>query len=162
VSSRESVSPQDPERASALELVHRLREVAVRLESAGSEFARSAGLHATDVRALIRLLDAERAGVTGTPGWLGSQLGMTSQATTAVIHRLERAGHVERVRSASDGRSVHLLVTAEAVELGWSFFGPLIERLIGVAEGLSPSERAAVLGFLNATLAATSTAPPSQ
>jgi DNA-binding MarR family transcriptional regulator len=150
MSSREGVTPQDPERASALQLVHQLREVAVQLELVAGGFARSTGLHATDVRALIRLLDAERAGLTATPSWLAAQLGMTSQATTAVIHRLERAGHVERRRSAQDARSFELVVSAAAIDLGWSFFGPLLERLITIAEALPAPDRATVSAFLAA------------
>ena len=147
---REGVVPADPERAAALEVVHRLREVAVRLEVAIAEFARTSGLHGTDVRALVRLLDAERAGAEATPGWLAQQLGMTSQATTAVIHRLETAGHVERLRSRSDGRSTHLQVSDAAVDLGWQFFGPLLDRMVAVTEALSPDDRAVVTGYLTA------------
>ena len=147
---REGVMPADPQRAAALELVHRLREVAVRLEVAMAEFARTSGLHGTDVRALIRLLDAERAGVEAKPSWLAEQLGMTSQATTAVIHRLEAAGHVERLRSRSDGRSARLQVSDAAVDLGWRFFGPLLERMITVTEDLEPSEQALVKNYLTA------------
>lgn len=145
---REGVQPADPERAAALELIHRLREVALRLELAVGEFARTTGLHATDVRALIRLLDAERAGLEATPGWLAGQLGMTSQATTAVIHRLEAAGHVERLRSRSDGRSSRLQVSDSAVALGWQFFGPLLERLIATTEALTPDQQTVVSDYL--------------
>jgi DNA-binding MarR family transcriptional regulator len=147
---REGVRPADPERAAALELVHRLREVALRLELAVAEFARTTGLHATDVRALIRLLDAERADVAATPSWLGRQLGMSSQATTAVIHRLEAAGHVERLRSRSDARSAHLQVSDAAVALGWQFFGPLLDRLIATTEALDANERTTVKNYLTA------------
>lgn len=146
--------PADPARAAALGLVHQLREVALRLELVAGEFARTTGMHATDVRALIRLLDAERAGVEATPSWLAQQLGMTSQATTAVIHRLEAAGHVERLRSRSDGRSARLQVSDAAVELGWEFFGPLLERLIAVTETLHRPERAVVSDYLTAVSAA--------
>ena len=145
---REGVTPADPERAAALDLVHRLRDVALKLELAIAEFARTAGLHSTDVRALVRLLDAERAGTDATPSWLAQQLGMTSQATTAVIHRLEAAGHVERLRSRSDARSAHLQVSDGAVELGWQFFGPLLERLIATTEGLDVGERTLVKDYL--------------
>jgi DNA-binding MarR family transcriptional regulator len=147
---REGVKPADSERAAALEVVHRLREVALRLELAVGEFAHATGLHATDVRALTRLLDAERAGVEATPGWLAQQLGMTSQATTAVIHRLEAAGHVERLRSRTDGRSARLQVSETAVDLGWQFFGPLLERLIGITQQLDGRDRSAVSDYLTA------------
>lgn len=147
---REGVTPADPERAAALDVVHVLREVALRLELAIGEFARTTGLHATDVRALVRLLDAERAGLEATPSWLAQQLGMTSQATTAVIHRLESAGHIERVRSRTDGRSTHLEVSDSAVELGWRFFGPLLDRLTATTQALGSGEQALVKDYLTA------------
>ncbi|HZX03897.1 MarR family winged helix-turn-helix transcriptional regulator [Kribbella sp.] len=147
---REGVMPADPERAAALEVVHLLRDVALRLELAVGEFARTTGLHGTDVRALIRLLDAERAGAEATPSWLAQQLGMTSQATTAVIHRLEAAGHVERLRSRSDGRSAQLQVSDSAVELGWQFFGPLLNRMAAETATLSPADQAALKRWLTA------------
>ena len=146
---REGVTPADPERAAALDVVHLLREVALRLELAVGEFARTAGLHGTDVRALVRLLDAERAGVDATPSWLAQQLGMTSQATTAVIHRLESAGHVERLRSRSDGRSTRLQVSDSAVELGWQFFGPLLNRMADATQALGRDQQAVVRDYLS-------------
>lgn len=147
---REGVTPADPERAAALDVVHLLREVALRYDLAVGEFARTTGLHGTDVRALVRLLDAERGGVEATPSWLAQQLGMTSQATTAVIHRLEAAGHVERLRSRTDGRSSRLQVSDTAVALGWQFFGPLLDRLITTTQALDPGQRAVVKDYLSA------------
>lgn len=147
---REGVTPADPERAAALDVVHLLREVALRLELAVGEFARTTGLHGTDVRALVRLLDAERAGLEATPSWLAQQLAMTSQATTAVIHRLEAAGHVERLRSRTDGRSARLEVSDSAVELGWQFFGPLLNRLTITTQALGSSEQTLVKNYLTA------------
>ncbi|MFI5692912.1 MarR family winged helix-turn-helix transcriptional regulator [Kribbella sp. NPDC051586] len=147
---REGVRPADPERAAALELVHRLREVALRLELAMGEFGRTTGLHGTDVRALVSLLDAERAGMDATPSWLAQQLGMTSQATTAVIHRLEAAGHVERLRSRTDGRSARLQVSDSAVALGWQFFGPLLDRLIATTQTLDRDQQTLVRDYLTA------------
>ncbi|MFF0340573.1 MarR family winged helix-turn-helix transcriptional regulator [Kribbella sp. NPDC004875] len=147
---REGVTPADPDRAAALGLVHQLREVALRLELAVGEFARTTGLHNTDVRALVRLLDAERAGLDATPSWLAQQLGMTSQATTAVIHRLETAGHLERLRSRTDGRSSRLQVTDTAVALGWQFFGPLLDRLITTTQTLDRFDQTVVKDYLTA------------
>jgi DNA-binding MarR family transcriptional regulator len=147
---RERVLPADPERAAALELVHRLRDVVMKWELAIGEFAGTTGLHATDVRALVSLLDAERAGVGATPSWLAQQLGMTSQATTAVIHRLESAGHVERLRSRSDGRSARLQVSDSAVDLGWQFFGPLVNRMADTTQALGPAQQAVVRDYLTA------------
>ncbi len=53
-------------------------------------------MHPTDLNALLAVMRAERAGAPLTPGRLGQHLGLSSGATTAVIDRLERAGHVQR------------------------------------------------------------------
>jgi hypothetical protein len=73
---------------------------------------------------------------------------MTSQATTAVIHRLEAAGHVERLRSRTDARSTHLQVADSAVDLGWQFFGPLLNRLTDTTRALDPGQRTVVRDYL--------------
>lgn len=138
-----------------LQLVHLLREISVQLDLARGAFARTHALHDTDVRALICLLDAERAGIPATPGWLGSQLALTSPATTALIDRLEAAGHVRRQPSPTDRRKVQILVSQEAVTLGWAFFGPLLSTMIAAMRSFSPAELGIVERFLREVAAAT-------
>ncbi|MCI2419001.1 MarR family transcriptional regulator [Saccharopolyspora sp. K220] len=135
---------QDP----ALQLVHLLREVTVELDRFAAEFADGNGLHPTDVRALIHLLDAGRAGVTATPGWLGTQMGVNSASTTALIDRLERLGLVRRAPDTRDRRRVLLIVEDKAVDLGWSFFGPLINEMIAAMRSFDETELATVRRFL--------------
>jgi DNA-binding MarR family transcriptional regulator len=137
-----------------LELVHRLRAISVDLEVSRAAFARAHGLHDTDVRALIHLLDADRAGLPATPGWLGAQLGLTSPSTTALIDRLESAGHVVRHRSSADRRKVELQVSDEAVALGWAFFGPLLTGMIRAMRSFGPAELDTVDRFLREVAAA--------
>src|SRR6185437_3250843 len=112
-------------------------------------------LHDTDVRALICLLDAERAGTPATPGWLGGQLALTSPATTALIDRLEAAGHVRRQPSPTDRRKVEILVSQEAVTLGWTFFGPLLSSMIAAMREFTPADLGIVERFLREVAAAT-------
>ncbi|MBW5481008.1 MarR family transcriptional regulator [Streptomyces bambusae] len=130
------------------QLVHLLRAVTVEFGLRQSEFAARNGMHPTDVRALICLLDADRAGEAATAGLLGSRLALNSAGTTAVIDRLERLGHVARVRDERDRRRVLLRVTPEAVRLGRDFFGPLIDGLLDLADTLDAAERATVHRFL--------------
>ncbi|MEU8432949.1 MarR family transcriptional regulator [Streptomyces sp. NPDC029216] len=132
----------------ALELVHLLRAVTVEFGLRQAEFAAANGMHPTDVRALICLLDAARAAEPATAGLLGTRLGLNSAGTTAVIDRLERLGHVERLRDPHDRRRVLLSVTPEAIHLGQTFFGPAIETLTEALAGLTREEREAVRGFL--------------
>lgn len=131
-----------------LQLVHQLRAISVELDLARADFARANALHDTDVRALIHLLDADRAGIPATAGWLGAQLGLTSPSTTALIDRLEGAGHVRRERSARDRRKVEIRVTAEAMALGWAFFGPLLTGMVGAMRSFGADELETVERFL--------------
>lgn len=131
-----------------MRLVHLLRTVTVELDLRRAEFARVSGLHATDLRALIHLLDAGRCGVVATPGWLCQRLGMNSAATTAVIDRLERAGYLRRERESADRRRVHLVVCDQAMTLGWSFFGPLIDGMLIAMRSFTGPELDAVARFL--------------
>ncbi|MFE2045726.1 MarR family transcriptional regulator [Streptomyces sp. NPDC059477] len=131
-----------------MEIVHLLRAVTVELGLRSARFASRNGMHPTDVRALIALMDAARAGEELTAGKLGAALGLNSAGTTALVDRLERAGHVRRVRGTRDRRRVVVQLDARAVELGWSFFGPLIERAVELLSGYDERELAAIRGFL--------------
>lgn len=105
-------------------------------------------MHPTDVRALICLLDAERAGTDATAGLLGAQLGLNSAGTTALIDRLERLGLLARVRDGRDRRRVLLTVSERARQLGWTHFGPLIDGTVELLRGFDDRERDAVRRFL--------------
>jgi DNA-binding MarR family transcriptional regulator len=135
---------QDP----GLQLVHLLRGITVQLDLLGAEFAGLHHLHPTDLRALIHLLDADRAGIQATPGWLGGQLRLNSASVTALIDRLERLGHLRRVRDTGDRRRVHLVVEPQAVALGWAFFGPLITGMVTAMKSFDEAELAAIRRFL--------------
>jgi DNA-binding MarR family transcriptional regulator len=131
-----------------LELVHLLRGITVELDLLGAEFATGNGLHPTDLRALIHLLNFDRAGTDATPGRLGDHLGLNSPAVTAVVDRLQRLGLVRRERDERDRRRVLLAVTEQATDLGWSFFGRLIGDMVTAAEGFDEGELATVRRFL--------------
>ncbi|MGY1501109.1 MarR family transcriptional regulator [Streptomyces sp. QTS52] len=131
-----------------LRVVHQLRGITVELDLLGAEFARRNSLHPTDLRALICLLDAARTHTPATPGRLGQQLGMNSAGTTALVDRLERLGHVRRVRDSRDRRRVLLEVDERAVTLGQSFFGPLITEVVAATRNFSDTELATIQRFL--------------
>jgi DNA-binding MarR family transcriptional regulator len=141
-----------PDTEPGLPLFHQVRELSVEFELSRGAFARLHGLHPTDLRALIQLLDAGRAGHRATPGWLGDQLGLNSAGTTTLIDRLERLGHVQRVRDTRDRRKIFLAVTPAAVELGWSFFGPLIDASVAGMAAFTPAELDTVRRFLAAMI----------
>lgn len=131
-----------------LRLVRLLRTVTVELDLFGAEFARRHQVHPTDVRALIHLLDAARAGTAATPTWLAEQLGLDPSSVTALVDRMERAGHVRRRRDPLDRRRVLLEVDEPAMTMGVSFFGPLIEQMLTAMRPMDRAQLATVEDFL--------------
>lgn len=140
--------------ASEMLIVHLLREVAVQLGLRSAEFAATNGMHPTDVRALISLLDADRAGEPVTAGRLGARLGLNSAGTTGVVDRLVRLGYVRRERDGSDRRKVRIVVDERAVALGQAAFGPLIGRIVDLLRTFTPTERDAIHRFLAGAVSA--------
>lgn len=133
---------------------HQLRARTVLLDEAAAEFAGANGLSRTDVRALIALLDLERAGATASPTWSARELGMTTASVTVLIDRLARAGHVRRRARSDDRRRVDITVEDSAKERGWSFFGPLIDATRDVLDRRTRAEREVVDAFLDEMLTA--------
>ncbi|MER7723761.1 MarR family transcriptional regulator [Streptomyces sp. NPDC096323] len=149
------MSEQEP----GLEIVHLLRQVTVVFGLRQAEFATRNGMHPTDVRALICLLDAERSRTDVTAGRLGAELGLNSAGTSSLIDRLERLGHLTRTRDERDRRRVLLSVTPHAVELGWAAFGAAIGGAVALLREFDEAETAAVRRFLHGFLAALSAEP---
>lgn len=138
---RPEVVPHEPDRRQTLAVVHEVRALAFAYHQRVTEAAQRAGVPVTDLRALVVLLDAERDARPVYAGDLARSLGMSSQATAALLRRLEGAGHVERRRDARDGRLVQIVVSRQALELGWQHFGPIVEDLATVVARLGPAER---------------------
>lgn len=97
-------------------------------------------LHRTDLNALGIMMGAARAGATVTPGMLRQALNLSSPATTALIDRLDEAGHVRRSRSSVDRRQVHLEMTEKAFATGSRLFAPLAREVEQALSGFSAEE----------------------
>ncbi|PTH87827.1 MarR family transcriptional regulator [Streptomyces sp. A244] len=137
-----------------------LRRMNSEFNRIAQEFAQAQGLHLTDMQALIAILDAdsdpEAQGEPMTPGRLRGQLNLTSGAVTACLDRLERAGHIRRVRDAGDRRVVHLHYADAARGLARDYFSPLARSTDAVRGRFSSEELEVVVRFLaemNAELA---------
>ncbi|MEU6686832.1 MarR family winged helix-turn-helix transcriptional regulator [Streptomyces sp. NPDC046832] len=137
-----------------------LRRMNSEFNRIAQEFAQEQGLHLTDMQALIAILDADSdpdaAGEPMTPGRLRGQLNLTSGAVTACLDRLERAGHIRRVRDAGDRRVVHLHYAEAARGLARDYFRPLARSTDAARGRFSPEELEVVVRFLvemNAELA---------
>jgi DNA-binding MarR family transcriptional regulator len=102
------------------------------------------GLADTDVLAVQYLARAGRM----TPGELGRLLGLTSGGTTALVQRLERAGHLRRDPHPSDRRSVLIRLTPEIGRRASDALAPMVAAIDELAGELSQDHRAAVASFL--------------
>ena len=111
-------------------------------------FAHRHGLNATDMRALVLIMEAETRREALTAGQLAAKLGTSSGATTAVIDRLERIGHIHRNRTHSDRRKVTLHFEPLAMKLAGAYFGPLGALTDDVMARYSPSELETVHRFM--------------
>ncbi|MBN6037660.1 MarR family winged helix-turn-helix transcriptional regulator [Amycolatopsis sp. 195334CR] len=111
-------------------------------------FAAHLGLHATDAAALVEILYAEDHGEPLSPARLSERISLTSGATTALLHRLERAGHIVRTREHSDRRIVTLRSSPEIQGPGREYFGPLAEHLGAMLAKYPAAEIARFEAFL--------------
>ncbi len=130
------------------ELALLLRRLTVELDAVGQRFAELHGLGRTDVRAMVAIMDAARRGEALTAGALGRAVDLSSASVTALVDRLERAGHVRRVRDPQDRRRVVLEMSESAMAAGGQFFGGLQRDLVAAMEGYADEELTAVRRFL--------------
>jgi DNA-binding MarR family transcriptional regulator len=130
------------------ELALLLRRLTVELDAVGQRFATLHGLGRTDVRALVAIMDAARTGSALTAGGLGAAVELSSASVTALVDRLERAGHVHRVPDPEDRRRVVLKMSDSAMAAGAAFFGGLQRELMAAMEDYTDEELAVVRRFL--------------
>ena len=112
-------------------------------------------LYRTDLNALGVMMGAARAGMTVTPGMLRSELHLSSPATTALVDRLDSAGHVKRSRSDVDRRQVHLEMTEKAMLTGGKLFAPLAQHIGGALKNFSAEEQRLLADMMRQITAAT-------
>lgn len=127
-----------------------LRRVNSEINRIAQDFAHAHGLHHTDVRALIAILDGDGQGGAMTPGRLRDHLGLTSGAVSACLNRLERGGHVRRVRDPHDGRVVHLHYAPAGRAVAREYFRPLARSTDAARGRFTEDELRTVIRFLTA------------
>lgn len=105
-------------------------------------------LHDADVHAVGVLHAAEHRGEVTTAGGLARELALSAAAVTALVHRMERAGHIVRERSSSDGRSVTLHTTDSARSMSHDMFDPMVEVYGEVSADYDDAELALIAEVL--------------
>ncbi|MFB7785600.1 MarR family winged helix-turn-helix transcriptional regulator [Streptomyces vinaceus] len=128
-----------------------LRAMNAEFNRISQEFAQAQGLHLTDVQALIAVLDADRDPDAGpmTPGRLAAHMNLTSGAVTACLDRLERAGHIRRVRDSGDRRVVHIHYAQAGREAAREYFRPLARSTDAARARFNADELLVVVRFLS-------------
>jgi DNA-binding MarR family transcriptional regulator len=127
-----------------------LRRMNGQINRIAHALAHAQGLHPTDVQALVLIMDAPQLtpGRPMTPGRLREELRLTSGAVTACLDRLERSGHIRRVRDAHDRRVVHLRHEPAAMDVARDYVRPLSESTREARGRLTEEQLDIVLGFL--------------
>lgn len=141
------------------QLLAAMREFTLESDRYVERVAALNGLHRTDLNALGFLIRPGREAMT--PGKLGDALNLSSPATTALVDRLERSGHVNRQRNQVDRRQIQLAMTEHARTVGRALFTPLAAQLSDALEKYSPEELELIQKFLSDMTAATSSARES-
>jgi DNA-binding MarR family transcriptional regulator len=111
--------------------------------------ARELGMHTTDMTALYLLQQHGPMGVVD----LARRLGIRTASGSAMLDRLERAGHVHRAHDARDRRRVTVAITESARCASAEVWYPVITALDEVSGSLPPAERTAVLDYLRRIVA---------
>lgn len=106
-----------------------LRSFSAADSALGRQFAKQQRMHPTDAAAIVVILDAERDGATMTPARLAERIGLSANATSAALNRLEEAGHVVRTRDHRDRRLVSLHTTKQVHADAEAFFSPIASAL---------------------------------
>lgn len=126
--------------SAATDLVRELRLFNLEIERYVLRMSHVHAMHRTDLSAIGLVMD--RGGAT--PKDIAEGLNLSPSATSAMIDRLERAGHVRRERVESDRRSVRVEITDQALAVGSSMFGLLAAHMREVLDEHDPDELAAM------------------
>lgn len=133
------------ELADLIEAVRRYRDAEGFMRGTSRD---SMHLGKTDMTALRLMLRAGRSGTPLSAAALARQLEISTAATTVLVDRLEKSGHAERRRSATDRRAIEIWPTATTDDEVRSTMGVLHERMMGVAAALPARDCATIHRFL--------------
>jgi DNA-binding MarR family transcriptional regulator len=154
--------PEEPAPDDREALIDALRRFNIESDRFVEVFAAAHGLHRSDMNALAYVSAADDAGAPLSPGELGAELRLSSPATTALIDRLERVGHLTREPHPSDRRKVALRTRQQGMRLAVEFFVPLGQALHRVMDEFDDDQLRVVLRFLHQAATAVETARRAQ
>ena len=105
-------------------------------------------MNETDLMAIRYAMRAHKAGHCISPKDLSRMLNISTASTTGLIDRLVASGHLIRRPHPTDRRSVEIVPTGSADIEVRETLGEMHQRMMEVAESLSPEEALHVTRFL--------------
>lgn len=105
-------------------------------------------MNETDLMAIRYAMRAHKAGHCISPKDLSRMLKISTASTTGLIDRLVASGHLLRRPHPTDRRSVEIVPTGNADIEVRETLGDMHQRMLEVAESLSPEEALHVTRFL--------------
>ncbi|MEG9227414.1 MarR family winged helix-turn-helix transcriptional regulator [Aeromicrobium sp. Sec7.5] len=152
-----------PSTSDRLELVQRLQRLTTATLHFSDRAAASRGLHRSDLQALQALVAARASGAAAlTPGELAQVLVLSPSATTTLVDRLVRAGHVERHHDQDDRRRISLTMTEHAGTEARAMFGPMAASMVELLDDFDDAEVATISRFLAAATKVITHAQPGE
>lgn len=142
-------------RASVQEVSSRLRTMASVSQGYADRVSRHLDVHRSDLSAMAVIARGTASGRPTSAGELARGLLLSPAAVTALVDRLERAGHVQRERDAHDRRRVVLGLTGYAGTVSGAMFRPLSKHLREALSVYSDDELDLVARVLDDAIAAT-------
>lgn len=143
---RAGVPPEDLRQIAVLmESLGGLREAEQRLSQASRRYMQ---LNETDMRALHYLIVCANRDLVATPSGIAHHLGVSTAATTKLLDRLERGGHIKRAPHPTDRRALAITITPETRHAAMETVGRQQAKRFYAAARLTRAEREVVIRFL--------------
>lgn len=143
---RSGLTPDDIAQVNrVMSAMNTLRRAEERLSEASTRYMK---LNKTDMRALHFIIVTQNRGEFATPGEIAHHLEISSAATTKLLDRLARGGHITREPHPSDRRALMIRVTPHTHQSARETVGRQHAKRFVAAARLSPAEREVVSRFL--------------
>lgn len=127
-----------------------LRQLVLGREDLERAHARSLDVNLVDYRAMGVLLGQGPV----TPGCLAVELGTTPSATSNIIERLERVGHVTREEDPGDRRRVLVRANPESAGRAMGTILPILSSVEQSIKAMDADAQAAVVEYLRVSVRA--------
>jgi DNA-binding MarR family transcriptional regulator len=127
------------------------REMSTQTVFLHQAIAQGAGLNATDTKCIDLILRCENE--RATAGWISRQSGLTTGAVTHILDRLEKRGHIQRIRDTEDRRRVFIQVKPESLKSLVPKYEAIGKAYMAILEEFTDEELNLICDYLEKTSA---------